>query len=1174
MKMIKKVLSFVCGVVLTALCVFPSFFTVATASAATATGVRFDSDDNYTVQNVISNVPKTVEVEFKITKAELGSAQRFLFGNFGNGGNHTGKASTLFTLRVNANGCPLLYIFQTPAASTNINHYITFGNVQVATGEKVHLAISYDNSNFYCYKNGELAQTVAMGANTSPVDEVNYPMYNDMIIGGNLPKTDGSNTTDHFTGEMYSLSMYSDIRTAAEIRADYNNGTTYTDNALLLGYDFTKATTGQSIFEDLSNHKNNAINAASLWRWSTTPKYDPDDYSYSMMVVGDTQIVSKYSMKGLATGKFTKGNTYMDMIYDYIVDNVETKKVKHVFGLGDVTEYNSKNEWEEAVRVTSKMNGVVPYSIVRGNHDLATSWWTGSSVLGGNQSSWAPYFTYDYTDGTSGTVTYALENGKTVDKTTCDGYYGTYFGTANSAYTSQFAYSYNNSPNTHIQFFTGNDKVEYMVVVLDYGPTDDMLNWASNIISQYPNHNVIVTTHGYMWGEYSMDGATYYGKRYIDSNDGGMSATKGANGSAANDGGEMWNELIKKHSNIKMVLCGHVDVETVEYRKDLNDFGDPVIQMLINPQGIDVYNRQQPLYVADNSDPANMLVGMVATYYFSEDGKNVDVEWYSPIQKAYYREDAQITFTTESTEYPRLTAKVKSGEGTVSPAKVDINGAPVTVTFAPSAGYAIKKVTLNGINVTDQVQNNQLVVTDTANYCGVEVEYYALDKFPISITNNSAKGTASLSVSTSGTYLAGEQVTFSVTPIGDNVVEAVKFNGHTIVAVGGVYTLTIAPVNNIVEVIYADIPDAGDIPEPELYGYTVVNDNTKGTVSLNANASSYQAGQTFTFTVTPIADNTIKAVKVNGHTVVAVGGVYTVTIAPTNNIIEIIYNEPVVAPPADPEYYGYTIVNDNAKGTVSINSYAQEFLPGETFTFTVTPIGANTVKVVKVNGYTVEAVGGVYTVTVASMTNIIEVVYNEIPVNYSLSVVNDTTKGTIVSQTSIGNSYVAGTQISFNVNTIGNNVIDYIKFNGHVVSINGGEYTITIAPTNNVLEIAYKVQAPTGNTFSLEIVNNSAKGSILSQDTILTQYQVGSQVKFFINTEEGNTVKAVKFNGRTITAVGGEYTITIASTDNILEIIYNGDEASSAPALGCNFGSIMSILGIVSLCAVSLFKKF
>ena len=599
------------------------------------TGMRFVTGNNFEVKQALSQTPLSYEAEFKITSEELNSTQSYILGNYGNGPNHTGTTSAIFSLSVNPNGCPSLYLLEIVKVNS---YHVTFDKVQVANGTNIHLAITIDYNNFYCYVNGKLKQTVARAANTNPVNYT-FPVYNKLSIGNDLAKNDNH----RFQGELYSVSLYADYRNASEISGDYKNGTNYSDKNLMLAYNFTNLQNDVSILHDLSVNSNHAYNEARLWKWSTTPQYNPDDYAFSFMLVGDTQVVSRCSAIGLAEGVCKKNNTYMDIIYDYIVDNVEEKKVKHVFGLGDITDFNAKNEWEEAVRVTSKMNGVVPYSIVRGNHDLATDWFANACLR--DNASYAdmePHFIYDYVGGGEGSP----KKGK-VDTAKADRYFNTYFGSSNKGYTQQYTYCYNNEPTNTIHFFTGSDQLEYMVVVMDYGPTDDMLSWASDIIKQYPNHNVIVTTHGYMWAEDR-------NCRYIEESDGGgMTGKYGLNGSAANCGDEMWEEFVSQHENIKMLFCGHVSYDTIVYRKDKGVNGNVVVQMLCDPQGIDANNVGQPLIVENGDSAYNRLVGMVATYYVSADGKTIDVEWYSPIQKAYFREDGQFRFSTESTKFSR-----------------------------------------------------------------------------------------------------------------------------------------------------------------------------------------------------------------------------------------------------------------------------------------------------------------------------------------------------------------------------------------------------------------------------------------------------------------------------------------------------------------------------------------
>lgn len=851
-------------------------------SATTPTGMRFGETDYYEMERVLSQTPLSYEASFKITSAEASTGEGFIFSNYSNP-----ASGAIFNLRVTATGTPLIYLRQ---ESAEYNYYINFSKVNVATGQKVHLAVTTDCDNFYCYVNGELKQTVARKTDTK---SVNYAYnVNVKVRVGNQT----NDNTKYFKGELYSLAMFSDERTAAEVAIDATS-LDLQEEKLMVAYDFTGATEGQARFEDLSGNGIKVSDKSKL-TWSKTSKYNPDDYAFSFMVVGDTQIVSKRSVIDFGSGTGDNAipqntTTYMDMIYDYIVKNVEKKKVKHVLGLGDITEYNAYNEWALAQKAISKMDGVVPYSLIPGNHDV-TNWFVKNSGGTGlnvntNLTDIAPYFSYHMQDGQIRPVTqettYKLDTATTIE------YYNTFFGEGTS-YAEQYEYSYintNTSASTRnastVHFFTGADNLEYMVVALEYGPTDDTLAWASDIIEKHPHHNVIVTTHGYM---------TESTKYLVAGNANGAAAntgmlpTAGANGAKANCGDEMWAEFVSQHKNISMLLCGHVESDIIVYRQDEGAQGNVVTQMLCNPQQVDIKNVGQPLIAAKGDTASNRLTGMVATYYVSADGKTIDVEWYSPIQQAYYLEEGQFTFSAEAVDYPRVTATVKGGNGSVSPTRKDMNGEPVTVTFMPDQGYTIKQVTINGVNVSEQVVNNQLIISDLT-YHAVEVEYQERSVYPLSIVNDTTKGTIELSSSASLEFAVGETITFILSPKGENIVKAVKFNGHTVLAVGGIYSVTIIPTDNILEVIYEDI-----IIEPS-YSLTVVNDTSKGEIRAQSSLEgTYQKGTQISFSVDVLGTNSIKAIKFNGHTVSAVDGVYTVTIASTDNIIEIIYNAPPV----------------------------------------------------------------------------------------------------------------------------------------------------------------------------------------------------------------------------------------------------------------------------------------
>ena len=289
-------------------------------------------------------------------------------------------------------------------------------------------------------------------------------------------------------------------------------------------------------------------------------EYVPENYAYSMMVVPDTQNVNYFHTK------------YFSNIYDYIVDNVEAKNVQHVFGLGDITQIDTTDEWVRAKQQITRMDGLVSYSLVRGNHDLNN-----------NNTGW------EYTFG------------------------------ANSSYSKQYIAKYRNSTKNTVHAFSVG-QLDYMVVALDYGASDEVLEWAGNIIAANPYHNVIITTHAYL------------------DNDGGILDDDGSHpptlDGGVNNADDYWDKLVGQYENIVMIISGHMTGCILNERQGVH--GNTVKQLLLDFQN----------YEAEGLTP----LGIVNTLYFSEDGKTVTLDTYSTIQEKYYNAANQFTFTLDTVE--------------------------------------------------------------------------------------------------------------------------------------------------------------------------------------------------------------------------------------------------------------------------------------------------------------------------------------------------------------------------------------------------------------------------------------------------------------------------------------------------------------------------------------------
>ncbi len=492
--------------------------------AAEKKGISFTAGTKYTAAKPFAKAPVTFEAWVNIPTSVTGRGGVIL-GSYGMNDKNV-------NFEVTDNGTPRFY-------ANNGAIDVKFTGVSVNTGEWLHLAMVYKATEgaVLCYVNGELKQTKTVNFHSTLDNTMK------MCLGGDHR----SGNEQYFKGQIASVAVYSDERSAAEIASDVNS---YGKDDLLALYD-TSVLSGINIPDGSENGYDMIRNVV----WIDSEDISPlPEFAYSFAVIGDTQRIA-YNYKD----RFGE-------IYDWILDNAEANKTKFVMGLGDITETSSDEEWTVAMNAIKKLDGNIPYSLVRGNHD---------SVETFNN-----YVRYDdYKDVIA----------------------GSYEG---------------DMRNTYQKFLVGD--VKYMVFTLDYGASNKVLAWAKEIIDSNPDHNVILTTHAYLY----RDGTT------LDADDVCPPATTGGK----NNGDHMWDKLASQCENIVLVLSGHDPCDNIIMTQDKGVHGNTVTQMLIDPQG------------ADNTYSG---LGAVAMFYFSEDGKDVTVRYYSTFKDKYFMNDSQFSMTLD-----------------------------------------------------------------------------------------------------------------------------------------------------------------------------------------------------------------------------------------------------------------------------------------------------------------------------------------------------------------------------------------------------------------------------------------------------------------------------------------------------------------------------------------------
>jgi hypothetical protein len=231
--------------------------------------------------------------------------------------------------------------------------------------------------------------------------------------------------------------------------------------------------------------------------------------------------------------------------------------------------------------------------------------------------------------------------------------------------------STSNASNFELLSALGQD---FIILNLVYEPSllSATTNWANSVLTQYSSYKAIVITHGYI------DASGNYTDQ---SNVSGI---------------EIWNNIVKLHSNVIAVLCGHIPGEYYNTATGLN--GNTIYNLLSDyqtqPHGGDGWLRLYKFYPR-----LNKITAITYSPYLDE----YDTSAYGQFDLYL---DMSSTLCT-------ISASVNGGNGMAAADPMSVNyGGSSTITLIPDDGYVISSVTDNGANVTAQVSDNTYVISD------------------------------------------------------------------------------------------------------------------------------------------------------------------------------------------------------------------------------------------------------------------------------------------------------------------------------------------------------------------------------------------------------------------------------------------------------------------------------
>lgn len=242
---------------------------------------------------------------------------------------------------------------------------------------------------------------------------------------------------------------------------------------------------------------------------------------------------------------FPDTQTYLESCPEILEKQVDviagqSKKFDALIHLGDMTQDNHPLEWYTLAKLFQAFDRAkLPYTFTLGNHDMGSA---PTKAADTRNTSWAnKYFP--------------------PEKMKAKPYWGG---------------SFDETVDNHYITLTAGG-VDWLILSLEFGPSDEMLEWANQIAASNKHRTIIVNTHAYMYCDSTRMGE---GDSWLPQIYGiGKDTT-----STVNNGEQMWDKFVSRHPNILAVVSGHILRSGVGTLVSEGKNGNKVYQMLSNYQ--------------------------------------------------------------------------------------------------------------------------------------------------------------------------------------------------------------------------------------------------------------------------------------------------------------------------------------------------------------------------------------------------------------------------------------------------------------------------------------------------------------------------------------------------------------------------------------------------------------
>ena len=202
-----------------------------------------------------------------------------------------------------------------------------------------------------------------------------------------------------------------------------------------------------------------------------------------------------------------------DTQIDWIIKN--KSDIDAVLQVGDLTQENSPVEWQYMRKEFARLDKAgIRNMVVWGNHDIGSRPGQFSDIHNTEMAN--RYFRHDEWSGRH-------YWGGSADGKSLDNYYTV--------------------------FSAGN--IKWLILNMEFGPSDDAIEWADSIVRLNQDKKVILNTHAYLYSDSTLhDGDDWWLPQAY-----GIGQEKGR---TVNDGAALWDKLVSKHPNFIAVFCGHI----------------------------------------------------------------------------------------------------------------------------------------------------------------------------------------------------------------------------------------------------------------------------------------------------------------------------------------------------------------------------------------------------------------------------------------------------------------------------------------------------------------------------------------------------------------------------------------------------------------------------------------